>query len=197
VNGARHQLLAGAALAQDQHRGVGGRHALDDAQHLLHTPALGDDPAEGRRARRMRAQRLVVAQQLALLRGLAHEDVELLDARGLAQVVVGAQLHRLHRGRHVLHPGHHDDLWAIRRPRQLPQHLDAGFARHPHVEHEDVVCGLRDALDGLLAVAGAFRLVPLARQLADDQIAQRPLVVGHEHADHGAAASNGSDARTA
>ena len=36
VDGARHQLLAGAAFAGDQHRGGAGRHHLDQVEDLLH-----------------------------------------------------------------------------------------------------------------------------------------------------------------
>ena len=51
VDRARHQLLAGAALAEDQHGGVRRRHALHHAQHLLHARAPGEDAAEGLGAR--------------------------------------------------------------------------------------------------------------------------------------------------
>ena len=35
---ARHQLLAGAGLAVDEHRGVGGRDLLDGLEHAAHRP---------------------------------------------------------------------------------------------------------------------------------------------------------------
>ena len=35
-----HQLLAGAAFAGDQHRGIGRRHQGDPLEHLLHGGAL-------------------------------------------------------------------------------------------------------------------------------------------------------------
>ena len=43
VNGARHQFLAGAALASDEHGGVGRRHEIDLAQRLLDSGAAADD----------------------------------------------------------------------------------------------------------------------------------------------------------
>ena len=42
VQRARHQLLAGAALAGDEHRGVGVGHPLDQLVHLPHGGALAD-----------------------------------------------------------------------------------------------------------------------------------------------------------
>ena len=43
VHRARHQLLAGAALAEDQHRGIGRRDLLDHAAHLEHRVVGGDE----------------------------------------------------------------------------------------------------------------------------------------------------------
>ena len=62
VDGARHQLLAGAALAEDQHRRVGRRHPLHDAQHLAASAGSrsrcrrrAPAPGRGRAGRRCRA----------------------------------------------------------------------------------------------------------------------------------------------
>ena len=41
----------------------------------------------------------------------------------------------------------------------------------------------RDPFDRSLAVLDAFGVVPLARELAHDELAQVALVVGDEHAD--------------
>ena len=46
VKGSRDQLLAGAGLAEEQHRGIGVRDALDRAEHLPHRRRLSDDLAE-------------------------------------------------------------------------------------------------------------------------------------------------------
>ena len=40
MNGARHQFLAGAALARDQHRGVPFRHAADELINVAHARAV-------------------------------------------------------------------------------------------------------------------------------------------------------------
>ena len=46
VQGAGHQVLAGAALAGDQHRGVRGGGPLDEVAHLAHHRALAQDLAK-------------------------------------------------------------------------------------------------------------------------------------------------------
>ena len=43
VNGARNQLLASAAFAGDQHRGITGGQLAYGLEHLLHRGALADD----------------------------------------------------------------------------------------------------------------------------------------------------------
>src|SRR5207244_138849 len=158
VDRARHQLLAGTARAQDEHRGVGGRNPLDDPEDLLHLGTLGEDATERLGARGVRAQRLVVAEELGLLRGLADEDVELLDLHGLGEVVVGAELHRRDR-------------------------RGALLLRPLRAEAHDVVRRRHEPLERRGAVADAVHVVPLARELAHDELAQVALVVGDQDAD--------------
>src|SRR4029453_12511952 len=122
----------------------------------------------------------------ALPRGLAHQDFELLDARGLGEVVVGAELHRFHRARYLLEAGGHDHL------RRLPallgqtaQHLDALEPRHLHVEDEHVGRVVAQPLERGLAVTHALHCVPLPRQLAHEELAEVLLVVGDQDTDRG------------
>ena len=161
MDGAGHQLLAGAALAQDQHRRIGGRHAVHEAQHLLHSRAAGDDALVARLVE-LGAHDHVLAHQAGLLGRLADQDVELLDARRLGQVVVGAELHGLDRGGHLLEAGHDDDLWGLREILQLAQHLDALDVRHPHVEQQHVGHLVLEMLEGGPAVGHAGRRVAFA-----------------------------------
>src|SRR3989441_92886 len=183
VDRARHQLLAGTARAQDEHRGVGGRNPLDDPEDLLHLGTLGEDATERLGARGVRAQRLVVAEELGLLRGLADEDVELLDLHGLGEVVVGAELHRLDRRGDLLEAGHHDHLRMLGEGLELAQDLDTLLLRHLHVEDHDVVRRRHEPLERRGAVADAVHVVPLARELAHDELAQVALVVGDQEPD--------------
>ena len=45
MDGARHQFLAGAALAADQNGGIALGYLADEGLHLAHAPALADDDA--------------------------------------------------------------------------------------------------------------------------------------------------------
>src|SRR3989475_4759041 len=129
----------------------------------------------------MGAEGDVVAEKLPLLGRLPHHDVELLDLRRLGQVVVGPELHGLHRGGDILEAGHHDHLWRLRKRHELAQDVDALLLRHPHVEHDHVVRGLPNALERADAIGGSVDVVPPTAQLADDELAEVPLVVGHQH----------------
>src|SRR5207244_4312365 len=186
MDAACHELLAGPALAEHEHRRVRGGDAVHDAQHLVHARALGEDAAEGRGAGRVGPQGLVVAEKLALLGGLAHDDVELLDLRRLREVIVGAELHRLHRGGHLLEACHHDHLGMLGERAELAQDLDPLLARHLHVEDDDVVRALAQPRQRRLPVAHALDLVALASQLAHEQLAQPALVIGDQHAERAA-----------
>jgi len=183
VDRASHELLPRAALAQDEHRGVGRRDPLDDPENLLHLGTLGEDAAERLGARGVRAQRLVVPEELGLLRGLLDQDVELLDLHGLREVVIGAELHRLDGRGHLLEARHHDHLRLLGEGLELAQDLDPLLLRHPHVEDHDVVRCLREPLERRGAVGDALHVVPLAPELAHHELAQVALVVGDQHAD--------------
>ena len=66
---------------------------------------------------------------------------------------------------------------------QLAQDLDALLLGHLHVEHDDVVRILAQAGQGRLAVAHALGLQAAPPELADDELAQIRLVVGHHDPD--------------
>src|SRR5712692_8128723 len=114
VNGAGHELFAGPALAEDEHRRLRGRDAVDQPEDLLHLGIGRDDAAVAALGAQPGAQEHILAHQSALLRRLANQDVQLLDAGRLGQVVVSAQLHGLDRRRHLLEAGHHNDLGRLR-----------------------------------------------------------------------------------
>ena len=193
MDGARDELLAGAALTEHQHGRIGRRHPIEDPEHVVHPRAARQESAEGLRAGRVGAERHVLAEQLGLLRGLAHDHVELLDLGRLGQIVVGAELHGLDRSRDLLKAREHNHLGRLGNPREVAQHLQAFLLGHPHVEHDDVVRRLSNALERGDTVLGTVHLVTAPPKLADDELPQVPLVVGHQDAD--LAAHSGSTTR--
>ena len=184
VDRARHQLLARAALAGDEHGGGRRRDLRDqlvEARHLgmpAHQP-LEPDGGLGAAAGEGRAQRDDLALEVALFQHAVREADDLIHLERLDQVVVRAALERLHRRAHVAHRGgdHHDH----RRVERLDarQDVHAGLARHTLVEHDQVDLALRENLQRGGAVLGLEHLARLLEDGAD----RRPhalLVVHHE-----------------
>ena len=104
------QLLAGSALALDQHGRVGGRHRRD---RLLHLTDRGRRPHElplGERPSELGAERPHLALEPASLHELAHQMAQLVQLRGLGQIVIRARLQRPDRGRDHRITGDHDDV---------------------------------------------------------------------------------------
>jgi len=125
VDRPRHQLLAGACLALDQHRDVGGGHALDEVQDLLHLGSLRDDAADRLEAFDLHLEGRVLAPQPGLLRRLLDEQLQLLHGRRFGEVVVGAELHGLDRRGHRGVPREHDDLGHEAVIGDALEHVDA------------------------------------------------------------------------
>ena len=66
---------------------------------------------------------------------------------------------------------------------QRPEHLDALDAGHLHVEQQDVGDILLEGLERGVTVGDADRGVPLAGQLAHEELAKVLLIVSDEDAD--------------
>src|SRR5205823_11186305 len=92
VDGARHQLLAAAVLAVDQHAAGGRRGGRDLLAEHPDRGALADDLGPLLEAR---AERRVLALEPGVLEGAADRDQDLLERQRLLDEVVGAQTRRL------------------------------------------------------------------------------------------------------
>ena len=138
VDAARHQLLAGAALALDQHRAVAAGDATDHREHLVDLRTASDDRGQTVAARDDLGERHVLAPQRSRLGGLGHRLAKLGVAARLGDEVAGAQAHRLHRGLHVGVAGQHDQLGVERDGAGPAQDVEAGVIGHLDVEQRDV-----------------------------------------------------------
>jgi hypothetical protein len=79
VDAARHELLAGAGLALDQHRDRRRRGALHQLEHLEHRAARADDLVEPVAVRHVAAQGADLGAQEVLARLDAREEARVLD----------------------------------------------------------------------------------------------------------------------
>ena len=90
----RDELLAGARLTRDQHRRRGRRRLLDHAIDRADAGAVADDPAEAALLAQLAAQVPHFAQRFLPFDRLLQQDLQPLRIDRLAEVVVGAVLHR-------------------------------------------------------------------------------------------------------
>ena len=95
VQRARAQLLAGAALAFEQHRGVGAGGAIDRRHHLPQRRRVADDARTAAAGRRFFLQQPVVVEQPALLERARHQQQQVIGIDRLGEKVERAVLHRL------------------------------------------------------------------------------------------------------
>ena len=115
----------------------------------IHVGRAGREAGDDRLARGDQFLKEGTAQDAALqvpvllLEGTEPEDLpeqqeKRLHGKGLRQVILGAALHRLHRGFDAAVPGHHDHRRRGDPSPGFPQHLHAVLARQPEIGHHHV-----------------------------------------------------------
>jgi hypothetical protein len=171
MDGARRQLLAGAALAGDQDRGVGRRRLVDGLAELAHRGRRADQGL------RLDAERAVLGAQARVLDGIAQRHEHALALQGLLEEVVGPQPGRLDRGGDVGVAAHHQDGHVVAALAHCPQHLDAVHLRHLDVEQHGIRQAVGDPRQRLRAAAGLLDAVPLVLEDHPEAVADRGLVV--------------------
>jgi hypothetical protein len=108
VQGARHQLLAGAALAGDEHGDIGGRNLLDQPEDLPHLlPGAAHQRAQHAGLAQAPARHFQLDLGLALAGGVGQNGAQARRVHRLLQKVVGAQLHGVHGQFDGAHGGEH------------------------------------------------------------------------------------------
>ena len=139
MNGAGHQFFSRTALAGDQHRGASIFQARDHAEDVLDFRRGADYAVELRFRVDAVAQELVLFHQLDFFRHATEEEPQFLEWReGLADVVVGAQLHGLHGSFNGAVASHDRDFGAGQQFLYFFQKLQTGHLRHHHIGENHV-----------------------------------------------------------
>ena len=129
VQRARDQLLAGAALAGDQHGRVALRDGVDAVEQPQHRRAAPDDRPRAVRARlalrQLGARLLQLALERALRADALHLQDDLVDVERLGEVVVRAFLERGDRVGDRGVRGDQDDVGARRLLAHAPEQRQA------------------------------------------------------------------------
>ena len=183
TDGPGDELLAGPALAADQHGDVGVGDPLDHAQDLAHLLALAEQerlPVEALEVSGRRAVGNGPRASRGPVQRLAERRLQLVGLEGLAQEVGRAVSNRLDDGAGPSVPREHDDRNARVDRLEALERLHPTDAGQDHVERDHVrPCaleggqGLLAGLDGLDLIAEPAgedgQHLPDARVVVHDQ----------------------------
>src|SRR5215203_135890 len=205
VDAARHQLLAGAGLAADQHAGRGRPHPLQGVEHRAHGRRLARQPPRAGEAPHLLGQPPVLGLEPGRLQRLRHHEAQLVDLIGLGEEIRGPGLDGVDGGAQAGVGGdhHHRRRRGCRgcrgyrwQRRQMGQSRHAVHARHAQVQQDQV-----DAMPGpaqgfqALPSPGAFEeVVGLGPQGAHGPPPGHRLVVADQ--DPGLSQGSASSRRT-
>ena len=183
VDGAGRQLLAGAALAADQHRGARLRHAPDGVEDLLHGVARPEQVSATLASLHPGAQAHDLALERAPLEQLADLDAQRPDLEGLGHVIRRAALHRLHRRRDRVGAGKHDHGRCLGCAADLGEQVEAAAPGHHQVEQDQIGSRPAQRLQGVVDAAGDGDLAVVLEE-HPERLLHSGLVVHHQHARH-------------
>jgi hypothetical protein len=180
VNGARDELLARAALPEDEHGGVGRRHGVDERDEPAHAGRIAEEPVGPERAGDLPLEITVAREQpLALERALDRADERLGRLERLDQEVVRPGSHRLHGARDRPRRRHqdHDRRRCIDPSRREHVHARAVFEVEVRENDVDFVALSPHGFDGLARRRHDLGAKAGRREEALDQAPHERLVV--------------------
>jgi hypothetical protein len=183
VQGAGHELLAGAALASDQDGDVRVRHLLDDLAHLAH---LGSVPSQDHHLGLVAgptAQLRDLLLERALLERLLEGQLELFHLEGLAQEVRGPEAHRLDDGARLTVSGQHHHGHVREALLEALEGLETVHARQDHVQGDQIRPGALQAPQGLLPARKCQDLVAASGHQGLQVVSDAGIVVDDQDAE--------------
>ena len=193
MEGAGHQFLARAALAEDQHGRIGGRHLAQSFQQPLHRGTL---PEQALARVHLSPEFAVFLRQPAVTHGALDRHAQLISGERLGQVVEGAFPHRVDRRGHGRMPRHDDHG----QPRIVCEgHGQQGHAvgtGHLEIEHESAGCHLAQHFPEPEGIGQRVAFVAVAAEHAHAVFQGGRLVVHEEDAGrHVTSAATGAGTR--
>jgi len=182
VDGARHQLLAGAALSGDEHRSGRRGDLLDHPVELEHGGALPDELVQAAEADHLAPEEEDLLAHGRPLQPLQEDGLEAFGIDGLGQVVVDAAPRGFDRALDRAVRCQHDARRLAAAVLQFGDQLEAGPPGELQVGHDQVGRRLLHARERLLGVRGELHLVAEARDDAGKALADSFFVVNDQDA---------------
>ncbi len=185
VERSRHQLLAGAALPEDQHRGVAPRRPLDGEHRLSQGRVLPDHPWEAEPPLVLVLQEDVVGVEASALHRAIQQQQEVIGVDRLREEVRGAVLHGLHGLLDGPERGHHQDgRLRVGLERSL-EDVEAAPGRQAQVRQDDEESRPLEPAPGLVGIPGLLDAPGARLQGLPEHRPERFLVFDDEDVGHG------------
>jgi hypothetical protein len=161
VKGAREQLLAGTALALEQHGRIGRRRPLQDRDDLRELRILADDLRRAAADGELLPEEQVLHGQAAHAERPLHEEQQVVGIDRLGEEVERAVLHRRHRVLDTPERRHDDHRQVGVGLLGGPQHAQAIAFRQAQIREDDAGPRLFERTDRLGLIARLDDLVTL------------------------------------
>src|SRR3989441_475256 len=175
------ELLAGPALADDQHVGVGVRDRRDRFQDALDPGRLPEDLAVGGAIGEAAPQVGVLDDEPPVVERAPHETEELIRIeRLLEDMERPGPFGRLHGLAHRAVRGDHDHLERGVAPPELPREVETVAVREHQVHDRGLGLALREGGERVPRAPGRVHRVALALEREPEPVGDRLLVVDDE-----------------
>ena len=177
----RDHFFAGAALAPDQHGGIGIGNLLDGHLHFFHLGTGAEQHREVALPAHLFAQLRHFTHQPQSIHHLIDPQIELLGLERLAHVIVGAQLGGAKDDLRIVLRGEHDHRRIGLDLLDPLQRLDAADAVHGDIQQHQV--GIEDAkhANGFFAAGGGINFKVTAGQVSTQKTGHAGVVIHHQH----------------
>ena len=192
MDGTGEQLLAGAALPQDEHGGVGRRHALDLEQRLLESFARAHEPRQGHALLQLLLEEKRAPLEPAPIQGAVHQDQEVIGVDRLGQKVGSPLANGAHRILDRAKRGHDDHVGLRPGLQRGGKHVEAAAGRELQIGEDHAEGGPGERAFGLVGVGAGLNRKPAGLQGPGQRVAKRLLVFDEKHVNHDALEGDGA-----
>ena len=180
---ARHELLARAAFAADQHRGVRVGHPRHHVEQLADLRRAADEALGRLQPLHLALERRVAALQVLALECLLEHRLQLGQLARLGEEVERAELHGADRLLDRSVGGEHQHFDLRRALLDLAQQVEAAAVGEPHVQQHQVERLLHEQAASLVQRTRPGDAVTGALKLLADQLPEGFLVVDEQQRD--------------
>ena len=122
----------------DQHRSIAPRHSADGLVHVLHCQSVADDPVGWIRSLQLYPELLDLGSQLLIVEEPTHREEDVVQFKGLRDIVEGTQLDRLDGGVRGAVSGHQQNWDLEILLAQLLHDFDPIPFGHPEVHDQEI-----------------------------------------------------------